>query len=328
MSTPGAGGTGRVVVVGSVNIDLVMRLPALPGPGETVLGGVLARHHGGKGANQAVAAARAGADVVIVGAVGREDGSASVAELQAEGIDVTHVLRADAPTGTAAILVDAQSGENLIAVASGANELVTADVVDAALTAIALQPADVVVLNFELPGPALERAAEISRGVGAHLVVNPAPAMPGYTAVLTGAVATPNQHELAAYLRADLTDRGRHVSCVPPASRPAGSPAEGALALSARTGGPVLVTLGADGALLAAAGKTEHFAGHRVEPVDTTGAGDTLTGVLAASLAAGYPLRDAARRAVAAGALSVTKAGARAGMPSAAEIDALAGPVS
>src|ERR1700729_1921777 len=142
MSTPRAGGTGRVVVVGSVNIDLVMRLPELPRPGETVLGGVLARHHGGKGANQAVAAARAGADVVIVGAVGQEAGADSVRQLRAEGIDVTHLLRADAPTGTAAILVHAQSGEKLIAVASGANELVTPDTVDTALAAIALRPAD------------------------------------------------------------------------------------------------------------------------------------------------------------------------------------------
>jgi len=330
MSNSGPGGTGRVIVIGSINVDLVMRLPELPGPGETALGGVLARHHGGKGANQAVAAARAGASVHLVGAAGAQDGEDSVRALAAEGIDVTHVLRADAPTGTAAILVDANTAENLIAVASGANELVTPDAVDTALAAIALRPADVVVLSFELPAPALERAAEISRDVGAHLVVNPAPAMPDLAGVLTGAIATPNEHELAAYLpRADLTDRGRHVSSVPPGSGQAGDPpGQAALALSASTGGPVLVTLGADGALLAAEGKTEHFAGHRVEAVDTTGAGDTLTGVLAAGLAAGYPLRDAVRRAVAAGALSVTKAGARAGMPAAAEIDALAGPVS
>jgi ribokinase len=326
MSNSGMGGRGRVVVIGSINLDLVMRLPALPGPGETVLGGVLARHHGGKGANQAVAAARSGAEVVIVGAVGREDGEDSVRELAADGIDVTHVLRADAPTGTAAILVDANTAENLIAVASGANELVTPDAVATALTALALRPQDVVVLSFELPAPALERAADISRDVGAHLVVNPAPAMPDLAGVLTGAIATPNQHELAAYLGAEQTDRGQHRRNVLPASGLSAS--SGALALFARTGGPVLVTLGGDGALLVAGGETEHFAAPRVAAVDTTGAGDTLTGVLAAGLAAGYPLQTAVRRAVAAGALSVTKAGARAGMPSAAEIDALAGPAS
>jgi ribokinase len=293
-----------------------------------VLGGELTRHHGGKGANQAVAAARAGGHVHMIGAVGAADGTDSIRALAAEGIEVTQVQRVAGLTGLAAVLVDERTSENMIAVASGANGLVTPEVVAAALTATGLQPEDVVVLSFELPGPSLERAAEISRGAGTHVVVNPAPAQPGYAAVLAGAIATPNQHELVAYLGADQTERGRHVSCVPPAIGLIGQAAETALALSDRTGGPVLVTLGADGALLAADGQTEHFAGHRVDAVDTTGAGDTLTGVLAASLAAGNPLRESVRRAIAAAALSVTKPGARAGMPSAAEIDALAGPVS
>jgi ribokinase len=325
MSTSGA---GRVIVVGSINVDVVLRLPGLPGPGETVLGGELARHHGGKGANQAVAAARAGAHVHMIGAVGADDGADSLRELAAEGIEVTQVQRVAGLTGLAAVLVDERTSENMIAVASGANGLVTPEVVTAALTATALKPEDVVVLSFELPGSSLERAAEVSRGAGARMLVNPAPAQPELLGVLAGALATPNEHELAVYVGAEPTDRGRHVSCVPPATGLVGPAAEAALALSDRTGGPVLVTLGAGGALLAAGGRTERFAGHRVEAVDTTGAGDTLTGVLAAGLAAGYPLREAVRRAVAAAALSVTKAGARAGMPSAAEIDALAGPVS
>jgi ribokinase len=317
----GASARGRVIVVGSVNVDLVMRLPRLPAPGETVLGGVLERHHGGKGANQAVAAARAGARAHLVGAVGAEDGAESVADLRAEGIDVTRLLRVDAPTGHASILVDAGTGENSIGVAPGANDLVTPGVVDAALQAVGLQPADVVVLSFELAGPALHTAAEHARRAGSQLVVNPAPARPGLTEVLTGAIVTPNQHELAVYQRAGQTHRGRHVSSVPPASRPAAA----ALALSARTGGPVLVTLGAEGALLAEQGGTEHFPGHQVDAIDTTGAGDTLTGVLAAGLAARLPLRESVRRAVAAAALSVTKAGARTGMPDADAIAALAG---
>ena len=321
MSTSDA---GRVIVVGSINLDVVLRLPALPGPGETVLGGELARHHGGKGANQAVAAARAGGHVHMIGAVGAEDGTDSLRELAAEGIEVTQVQRVAGLTGLAAVLVDERTSENMIAVASGANGLVTPEVVSAALAATALQPKDVVVLSFELPGPSLERAAEISRG--ARLLVNPAPAQPELLGVLAGALATPNQHELAVYVGAEPTDRGRRTLNAPPALGQFG--AQAALALSERTGGPVLVTLGAEGALLAADGDTELFAGHHVEAVDTTGAGDTLTGVLAAGLAAGYPLREAARRAVAAAALSVTKAGARAGMPSAADIDVLAGPVS
>ncbi len=323
MSTSGA---GRVIVVGSINVDVVLRLPALPGPGETVLGGALARHHGGKGANQAVAAARAGGHVHMIGAVGAADGTDSVRELAAEGIEVTQVQRVAGLTGLAAVLVDERTSENMIAVASGANGLVTPEVVSAALAATALQPEDVVVLSFELPGPSLERAAEISRDVGARLLVNPAPAQPELLGVLAGALATPNQHELAVYAGAEQTDRGRRTLNATPALGPFGSQA--GLALSERTGGPVLVTLGAEGALLAADGDTERFAGYQVDAVDTTGAGDTLTGVLAAGLASGHPLRVAVRRAVAAAALSVTKAGARAGMPSAAEIDALAGPVS
>jgi ribokinase len=302
------GRSGRVIVVGSINVDLVMRLPHLPKAGETVLGGVLDRHHGGKGANQAVAAARAGADVYMIGAVGARDGFDSVRELTSEGIDVTHVARSDGPTGHAAVLVDQSTGENQIAVAPGANDLVTVDVVDEALEAVGLGPEDVVVLSFELPKTPLLLAADLARYYGARLVVNPAPAQPDRAGILSSAITTPNQHELAAYL---------------PETEPGLDAAAGALALSGRTGAPVLVTLGADGAVLAADDRTERFGGHRVDPVDTTGAGDTLTGVLAASLAAGLPLQASVRRAIAAAALSVTKAGARDGMPAAAEIDGL-----
>jgi ribokinase len=304
----GASALGRVIVVGSINVDLVMRLPSLPAAGETVLGGVLGRHQGGKGANQAVAAARAGAHVYMIGAVGAQDGQDSVRELAADGIDVTHVMRCDGPTGLAAVLVDAASGENQIAVAAGANDLVTVDLVDEAMQALEPGPDDVVVLSFELPGTPLLLAADLARYGGARLVVNPAPARPDLADVLAAAITTPNQHELAAY----LPDPGLDTAAA-------------ARALSARTGGPVLVTLGARGALLAVDDRTEHFPGHRVDAVDTTGAGDTLTGVLAASLAGGSPLRPSVRRAVSAAALAVTGPGARTAMPSAAAIDALLG---
>src|SRR5215475_9588533 len=178
MGTSGTGGTGRVIVVGSVNVDLVLRLPALPRPGETVLGGQFARHHGGKGANQAVAAARAGARVHLVGAVGSADGAESLTELQAEGIDVTHVQRVEAPTGAAAILVDTHTAENLIAVASGANDLVTPATVESALKDLTVTATDVMLLSFELPGSALLAAADLARTSGARLVVNPAPSRP------------------------------------------------------------------------------------------------------------------------------------------------------
>jgi ribokinase len=297
---------GRVVVVGSVNVDLVLRLPRLPARGETVLGGAVTRQHGGKGANQAVAAARAGAHAHLVGAVGSADGQDSVDDLAASGVDVTWVRRAGEPTGLAVVQVADDTGENQIAVASGANAAVSVDDVDAALSALELGPADVVVLSCELAAAPLRLAADLARWTGARLVVNPAPADPDCIDLLIGAIATPNERELAVLTAAP--------------GRPAD---EAAVALSDRTGGPVVVTLGARGALLAEAGLLEHVPAHHVVVRDTTGAGDTLTGVLAASLAQGRDLRAAVQRAVVAGTLAVTREGARAGMPTAAEIDRL-----
>lgn len=315
MSNDGDVARGRVIVVGSINVDVVVRLPRLPLPGETVAGGVAARHHGGKGANQAVAAARAGAQVHMIGAVGARDGEDAVAALVSEGITVSGVARCDAPTGLAAVLVDAASGENQIALAAGANELVTPAHVRESLSGLGLQPADVVVLSFELPEAPLRIAAAAAGTAGARLVVNPAPARDGFATLLTGAIATPNTTELAALV----------TQC----GLPAGMTSQAAaMALAGRTGSPVVATMGADGALLAWAAPAgevaaEHFAGHRVAAVDTTGAGDTLTGVVAAGLAQGYDLRAGVRRAVAAAALAVTQPGARAGMPTTAEIERL-----
>jgi ribokinase len=227
---------------------------------------------------------------------------------------VTAIERVSAPTGHAIVGVHSDSGENQIAVAAGANGLVSAGHVNATLEVLCLSPADVLVLSFELPAAALEAAADAARSAGSHLVVNPAPVLPRSLDLLTGAIVTPNAGELAAIAR--LADPGR------PHSTPA-EPDATAAALSMRTGAPVIVTLGADGALLAKAGGAQHFPGYRVAVRDTTGAGDTFTGVLAASLAAGQPLPVCVQRAVAASALAVTRDGARTGMPTAAAIDEL-----
>ncbi|HKD87923.1 MAG TPA: PfkB family carbohydrate kinase [Streptosporangiaceae bacterium] len=305
----GPGRPGRVIVIGSVNVDWVMRLPQLPAPGQTVTGGTLGRSDGGKGANQAVAAARAGATTFFVGAVGAADGQPSVDALVAEGIDATAIQRLSGLTGHAFVLVDSQRGENQIAVAAGANALVPPGHVTASLSVLCLAPGDVLVLSFELPADALQAAADSARSADINLVVNPSPVLPRSLDLLTGATITLNAGELAAVAR---------LAGLPPAE-----PGATATDVARRTGAPVIVTLGADGALLAGPGGTEHFPGYRVAVRDTTGAGDTFTGVFAASLAAGQPLADCVARAVAASALAVTRDGARPGIPTAAQIDEL-----
>jgi ribokinase len=280
-----------VIVIGSVNADLVVSVAELPRAGETVTGGTFARHGGGKGANQAVAAARAGASVAMVGAVGADDlGDEALRELAAEGIDVAAVARLDGvPTGVAAIVVDAR-GENLIAVASGANAEL-----DAATVAKAVPPGDgVVLLGHEIPEAAVAAGIRVGRAAGRRVVLNPAPAR-RLADDLEGVLLTPNAHEARALTGEEDVEAA-------------------ARALAARTGAPVLVTLGAEGALLLN-GEVERLPALAVDVVDTTGAGDAVNGALAAELAAGRPLREAARFALVAAALSTRAAGARAGMP-------------
>ena len=284
----------RVVVVGSVNADLVVAVDALPGPGETVAGGRFARWGGGKGANQAVAAARLGAAVAIVGAVGDDAfGEEALRELADEGVDVGAVARVDAATGVALIVVDS-AGENQIAVASGANAELSGELVRAA----SLDDA-IVLLGHEVPDDAVIAGAE----AGGRVILNPAPAREISARVLAARpILTPNASEAA-----QLT--GEH------------EPEAAARALNARTGAPVLVTLGAGGALLLDHGEVVRMPAPAVEVVDTTGAGDTVNGALAAELAAGRELRDAVRFALAAAALSTRAEGARGGMPRRAEVE-------
>jgi ribokinase len=286
-----------VVVVGSINADLVVTVPRLPRPGATVTGGTFARHGGGKGANQAVAAARAGADVAMVGAVGADDlGAEAVDELAAEGIDVSAVARLEGvPTGVAAIVVD-EAGENQIAVASGANAALDGEAVVAALERLSEGTRGVVLLGHEVPEAAVVAGIRAARAAGWTAVLNPAPARP-LPADIEGVILTPNANEAR-----ELTG----LEDVEAATA----------ALTTHTGAPVLVTLGADGALLLG----ERLPAMEVGVVDTTGAGDAVNGALAAELAAGRPLREAAEFALAAATLSTRVAGARAGMPRRGEV--------
>ena len=285
---------GTVLVIGSINADLVVTLDRLPEPGETVTGGRFARHGGGKGANQAVAAARAGARVRFAGAVGDDDlGAAAIEQLAVEGVDVGAVARLEGEaTGVALIAVD-RAGRNQIAVASGANARVGAALVARALEAAALGPGDVVLLGFEVPDAAVVAGARAAGAAGARAILNPAPARDVPDGALGhGVLLTPNGLEAAA-----LTGETE--------------PAAAARALARRANAPVVVTVGADGALLADGDGVVEIAAPEVEVVDTTGAGDAFNGVLAAGLAAGAGIEEAARRAVEAASASVRRAGAR-----------------
>jgi ribokinase len=292
-----------VVVVGSINTDLVVAVERLPAPGETVSGGTFARHGGGKGANQAVAAARLGAAVAIVGAVGDDEfGEQALDELSREGVDVAAVARLHGvASGVAAIVVDA-AGENQIAVASGANARLDPAHVTAALATLLSGHPGVVLLSHEVGDDALTAAARAAGAAGWTLVLNPAPARDIAEPVLdAGPILTPNAAEAE-----QLTGER--------------DPRRAALALSRRTGASVVVTLGARGALLLDHDEPEHIEAPGVEVVDTTGAGDTLNGALAAELAAGRGLVAAARFAVVAAGLSTRAAGARGGMPRRADL--------
>ena len=291
-----------VCVIGSINADLVVSADRLPRPGETVLGGRFSVHDGGKGANAAVAAARAGAQVTMIGAVGDDEhGHRGIAALQSEGIDVSRVrVLENEPTGIALIGVGPR-GENQIMVAPGANGELNLDDEDGAHIAAC----EVLVTNHEVTTEVVLAALRAAHAADRISILNPAPARALHADILRlGPILTPNEHELVVAIGNDVTDNALDE-------------------LVARHAGPVIVTQGPAGALLAHEGEREHFAG-RVAPavVDTTGAGDTFNGVLAAWLASGASLDDAIDAANAAAALSVAATGARGGMPTREAIEA------
>ena len=294
--------SAHVVVVGSINIDLVVVADRLPLPGETVLGGRFASHHGGKGANQAVAAARAGVRVSMIGLVGTDaDGERAVASVEAEGIDTTHIRRTDSePTGVAIIAVGPR-GENQIVVAPGANAILALDDADRAL----IGSADCVLTNHEIPAAVTVEVLRTAHAAGVTAILNPAPARALSSEILSlGPILTPNEHELVVAIGNDITGAALDE-------------------LAARHRGPIVVTQGPAGALLADGDRRERFEGRLApEVVDTIGAGDAFCGVLATWLAEGCELGEAITAANAAGALSVAAAGARQGMPTREALEA------
>ena len=305
----------RVTVLGSLNMDISVTVPRLPEPGATVLGSAARFTPGGKGANQAVAAARLGAAVRMTGCVGDDDfGRRLLAALREEGVDHQGVrVTADAPTGLAMISVDT-AGENMITVASGANHQVGDQQV-----AAATGHGDILVICAEIPVPAIKAALTKAAPTKAastrapRCILNLAPAPPDAAAIVAAGVdwLVVNETEAAAVL-----------------GRPVGGLAEAGQAAAALiTAGArhAVVTAGAHGAALAGPDATGTISAFRVDAVDTVGAGDTFVGALAVALAAGIPAAAAVRAASAAAATAATRPGAQAGMPRPADILATTG---
>jgi len=297
----------RVTVVGSLNMDLVVRAPRIPRPGETIIGGEFRTVPGGKGANQAVAAARLGAQVAMVGRVGGDAfGGLLLENLAAAGVDHTFVTRdPQAATGVALIEVD-DAGQNSIVVVSGANMRLAPADVEAAAAAIGV--ADVLLLQLESPLETVTRAAQVAHARGVTVILNPAPARP-VPAGLLGLVDVliPNESETALLTGLPVGDQEE---------------AQAAAAALRRMGvATVILTLGERGALLAYEGGAELFPAFDVTPVDTTAAGDAFVGGLAVALAEGRPLREAVRWGNAAGALATTRLGAQPSLPTRQALD-------
>lgn len=297
-----------ITVVGSLNMDLVIRTPRLPLPGETLSGGPFATYPGGKGANQAVAAARLGAAVAMVGRVGDDAfGEELRAGLIHAGIDAAQVPAAPGmATGVALITVE-EGGQNTIVIAPGANATVgPADIAAAAST---IGAARLLLLQLEIPLPAITRAAQIARAAGTTVILNPAPAPAGpLPAELLACVdyLIPNEIEAAALLGGPLP----------------GDPLRAARAVRERTGvGAALITLGARGAAIDSADLAHYQPAFPINAIDATAAGDAFIGGFAAALASGHGPAAALRRGCAAGALAATRMGAQASLPTIAELE-------
>jgi len=297
----------RIVVVGSSNTDMIMKVGRIPKPGETVIGGRFSTAAGGKGANQAVAAARAGGEVSFVARVGDDMfGKQAVDGFVLNQIDVTHVFQeSDEPSGMALIFVD-DHGENSIAVASGANARLTPS--DVVVARDAIGSANMLVLQLENPLETVLAAAKLAHEKNVPVILNPAPAQPlGEDILRHLSVLTPNEAEAELLTGLKVSNEGEAEAA---ASRLFDMGVEA-----------VLITLGRRGAFILDADHREMIPGFQVEAVDTTAAGDVFNGTLAVALAEGKSLAEAARFANAAGALSVTKMGAQPSAPTRTEIE-------
>ncbi|MGB9687640.1 ribokinase [Thermogutta sp.] len=301
----------RVIVLGSINTDLVVKVRRLPHPGETVIGGTFYQNQGGKGANQAVAAARAGKNpVTLIAAVGNDVfGRESLAALQREKIDSTYVeVKEGISSGVALIMVD-ERGENAIAVASGANSALSPADVRKVPDSV-FETAAVLLTCFEVPVETVEIGIQRARKCGVTTILNPAPVPEELPAELLSEVdiVTPNEHEIARLAGLPQIDDGASMHAA----------VERLLAYGVRK---VVLTLGSRGCFFAEANSAKYIPAFPAKAVDTTGAGDAFNGALAAALAEGREWTESLRWASAAAAISVTRAGAQPSMPSRQEIE-------
>ena len=290
----------KILIIGSSNTDMTVVSERLPAAGETVLGGTFCMGPGGKGANQAVCASRLGADVTFVCKVGNDlFGEKALAGYCSEGVDVSHALRSEKPTGTALILVDGK-GENVISVAPGANADFTVEDID--LLGDVIRQADYLLLQLEIPVPAVLRAAEIASEAGVFVILNPAPACALPAEIFhTVSLIIPNRTELGI-LTGNVTGAGLDIPASVQKVREMGVD-------------NVIVTLGADGALVCSGGTLSTIPACPVTAVDTTAAGDTFCGAVCVGLSEGLSLEEAARFATRASALTVQKVGAQNSIP-------------
>lgn len=296
----------RIVVVGSSNTDMVVKTSRIPAPGETITGGEFVVVQGGKGANQAVAAARLGADVTLVACVGRDVfGDRALASIGSSGVNTEYVVRDDTtPSGVALIYVEA-SGQNCIVTAPGANMRLRPEHVDAARPAF--EQAQIVVLQLETTLEAVRRAIDLAKSLGIRVVLNPAPMREIPKGFFEGVdYLTPNESEAAMLL-------GRK-----PGESDNRQLAQDLLSLGV---GAAIVTQGSEGVMAAVPGRVQEIPARRVTAMDSTGAGDCFAGALACALAEGNDLGVALHFANAAAALSVTRMGSMTSLPTRDEVD-------